>query len=98
MENQIDREVAQKRGESIMDLQYRIFTEKQESLVDTVQTCIVDAYDSYNDVYIGRTWRDAPEIDSTVYFVCDYELTDGTLVQVEIQKTEDVDLIGRVIE
>ncbi|MBQ6863055.1 MAG: hypothetical protein IJO14_02330, partial [Clostridia bacterium] len=41
--------------------------------------------------------RDAPEIDSTVYFTCDYELSDGQLVQVEMQKTEDVDLVGRVI-
>ena len=97
MENQIDREIAQQRGESIMDIQYRIFTEKQAALIDTVQTCIVDAYDSYNDCYIGRTWRDAPEIDSTVYFTCDYELSDGQLVQVEMQKTEDVDLVGRVI-
>ena len=98
MENQIDRDIARQRGESIMDIQYRIFTEKQEALIDTVQTCVVDAYDSYNDCYIGRTWRDAPEIDSTVYFTCDDSLNDGQLVQVEIQKTEDVDLVGRVID
>lgn len=98
LENRVDRSVAEHRGEIIMEQQHVIFSEKQRALLDTVRSCVVDSYDGYNDCYYGRTWRDAPEIDSLVAFTSDRDLDDGQLVHVELLKTDGCDLIGRLAE
>lgn len=97
-EDQVDDEVKQKRGEIIMEQQYDIFSYKQKQLIDTVQRCVVDGYDAYTDSYFGRTWRDAPEIDSAVFFTSSKELEEGDMVDVEIFDTKDYDLMGEVVE
>ena len=97
-EDQVDDEIKQKRGEIIMEQQYDIFSYKQKKLIYTVQRCVVDGYDSYTDSYFGRTWRDAPEIDSAVFFTSSKELEEGDMVDVEIFDTKDYDLMGEVVE
>lgn len=98
MPDQIDRETAQHRGEVIMEQQYDIFTDKQRDLIGTVQSCIVEDYDRYTDSYTGRTWMDAPEIDSSICFVSHKDLENGDIVKVEITDTNEYDLIGEVVE
>lgn len=97
MEDQVDRETAQHRGEIIMEQQYDIFTDKQRDLIGTVQRCVVEDYDRYTDSYTGRTWMDAPEIDSSICFVSRKDLDIGDFVDVEITDTNEYDLIGEVI-
>lgn len=96
-EGQVEEDVKKKRGEIIMEQQYRIFSKKQNSLIGTVQKTIVEGYDSYTDSYYGRTWMDAPEIDSTIKFTCGYMLNEGDIVNVEIINVSDYDLIGEVV-
>ena len=91
-----EKEVAEHRGEVIMDQQYKIFCEKQEELIGERVRCIVEDYDGYTDVYSGRTWRDAPEIDSGIFIISQRELDIGDFVDVEITDTKDYDLIGEV--
>ncbi len=97
-EDQVDPDVKQKRGEIIMEQQYDIFTYKQKQFIDTVQRCVVDGYDAYTDSYFGRTWMDAPEIDSAVFFTSRKELDEGDMVDVRIFDTKDYDLMGEVVE
>jgi len=99
MDNQIDEDVKKERGDLIMEQQYGIFSKKQENLIGKTYESIVEGYDGYSDCYIGRTWMDAPEIDSQVYFTSDKKLNDGDIVNVEITDTKDgIDLIGREVE
>ena len=97
-EDQVDDDVKQKRGEIIMEQQYDIFSYKQKQLIDTVQRCVVDGYDAYTDSYFGRTWMDAPEIDSAVFFTSRKELDEGDMVDVKIFDTKDYNLMGEVVE
>lgn len=92
-----EREVAEHRGEIIMEQQYRYFVDKQQKFVGTVQQCIVDIYDDYTDCYCGRTWRDAPEIDSCVYFTSEKPLDTGDVVDVKILEVSDCDLSGKAV-
>lgn len=98
MANRPEKEVAEHRGEVIMEQQYKIFCEKQESLVGETVRCVVEDYDGYNDVYSGRTWRDAPEIDSGIFILSSKALDIGDFVDVEITGTKEYDLIGEVID
>ena len=92
--DQVDKETAEARGDTLMEMQYRIFEKKQLSLIGTTAQCIVEGYDAFSDSYFGRTWRDAPEIDSAIRFVSDRALETGDIVPVEIYETDEYDLIG----
>lgn len=96
LDSQVDEEVKRQRGETIMELQQRIFEEKLKSFIGKTLEVIVDGYDSYTDSYYGRAWTDAPDIDSVIHLTCGYELNDGDIVTVEVTGMLDFDLIGEV--
>lgn len=96
-ENQVDEEVKVRRGEIIMEQQFEIFSEKLESKIGQTLSVIVEDYDPYSDSYLGRTWMDAPEIDSSINFTCGFPLENGDIVDVEIINVNDYDLIGEVV-
>lgn len=48
-------------------------------------------------VYVGRTYRDAPEIDGYVFVNTDTELVSGDFVKVRILSAYEYDLIGEMI-
>ena len=98
MDNQIDDEVKTHRSEIIMQQQYEIFSDKQESRIGTVMTAIVDGFDEDNMLYMGRTYMDAPEIDSSVIISTEDELERGQFVKIKILGVDDCDLVGEVVE
>ena len=97
MKDQVDPEIAAHRGEVIMEQQYDIFTDKQNDLIGAVLECVVDDYGDEPGEYLGRTWMDAPEIDSAVTILSKRPLTPGDFVNVEITGTNEYDLIGEVV-
>ncbi len=97
MENQVDDEIKSHRSEIIMQQQYEIFSQNQESRIGTVMTAIVDGFDEENMLYMGRTYMDAPEIDSSVIISTEDELREGQFVQIKILGVDDCDLVGEVI-
>ena len=97
MPHQVDPEVAAHRGEIIMEQQYDIFTDKQRDLIGTVQRCVIDDYGDEPGAYAGRTWMDAPEIDSAITVVSKRPLAPGDFIDVEITGTDEYDLIGEVL-
>ena len=97
-DNQIDEELAQKWRGEIMELQQEISLDKNESFVGQVLPVIIEGYDTEHDVYVGRTYRDAPNVDGLVFVNCDYELMSGSIVDVEIHEAGAYDLIGGVVD
>lgn len=93
-EDQLEEEEKVHRGELIMDAQYGIVLNNNKALVGKTLEVIVDGYDPYNDVYEGRTYRDAPEIDGKISFVCDASLQPGTFVDVTVTGYNEYDLLG----
>ncbi len=92
--DQLDTEVKVHRGELIMDAQYGIVLENNKALVGKTFETIVDGYDPYTDVYFGRTFRDAPEIDGKISFICDESLQPGDFIDVTVTDFNEYDLIG----
>ena len=95
--NQIDEDVKRERGDIVMEMQYRIFDEKNRENIGKIFKTVVEGYDPYTDSYFGRTYRDAPDIDGQVKFTCGYELHEGDFVDVEIFDVLDYDLVGEVV-
>ena len=101
MPDQVDRETAEKRRDSLMRLQQQISLEKNQALIGTVQDVIVDEteYDGEENklIYVGRTRSDAPEIDGSVIFTAPELANDdiiGKIVKVRVTDALDYDLVG----
>ncbi len=96
-DDQLDDEIKMHRADVIMEQQYDIFEFKQRKLIGRTLKCIVEGYDGYTDSYFGRTWMDAPEIDSVVYFTGKGDYDDGDIVDVEIFDINEYDLMGEIV-
>lgn len=97
LDGMLDFDVRQDRADIINERQNVILDELNDSLIGKALTTIVEGYDSYSDAYFGRTYMDAPEIDTQIYFTCGYELIDGDIVEVEVINIVDGELTGEVI-
>ncbi len=93
----VDNETKLRRGEIIMNDQFEIVNEKQQKCIGRVFKVLVEDYDRYKDVYSGRTYMDAPEIDGCIYFTCKRELDNGDFVSVRCTGVHEYDLTGEAI-
>lgn len=97
-ENQIDEETAEQWRNEIMELQQEISLDKNETFVGMIMQVIIEGYSSDDDVYVGRTYRDAPGVDGLVFVNCDYELMSGQIVDVRINEVGPYDMIGGIVD
>ncbi len=83
-----------RRKSLVMELQQEISVEKNERLVGTTQRVLLDRYES--GCFVGRTERDAPEIDNEVFVTPDKRLKVGNFCDVEIESASEYDMYGRL--
>ncbi len=99
MENQVPDETKQWRRDSLMELQGRISEEiLAEYVGETLPVLIEKPSPEWPGLYVGRTWFQAPEVDGVTYVSAppEEDLELGTIVNVEIEKTDTYDLSGLV--
>ncbi len=95
---QVSEELAVAWRDEIMELQQEVSYDNNQGLIGKVMDVIVEGYSPDDDVYVGRTYRDAPNVDGLVFINCDYELISGTIVKVKIDEAGPYDLIGGVVD
>ncbi len=98
MDDQIDEDVKVRRRNKIMELQQEIVFDKNESLVGEEFEAIIEGKIPMENAYIGRTYMDAPGVDSNIFVVTDEELMSGDFVKVSVTGANDYDLIGDLTE
>ena len=96
-EDQIEEEEKQRRRNEIMELQQAIVFEQNERMVGKEITVLIEGYLYEEDIYIGRTYKDAPNVDGTVIEQSEEELISGDFVTVKITNAKEYDLIGGVV-
>lgn len=96
MENQIDEEIKAERASVMNAQQQRIFEDKLEALTGKEMTVIVDGFDENEMLYFGRSYMDAPEIDTVVIISCEEELLPGQFVTGIVKGSLDGELIVEV--
>ena len=97
-EDQVDGELAAKWRDEIMELQQEISYEKNQELIGSIQRVLIEGYLVEDDVYVGRTYRDAPGVDGIVFVSASYELMSGSFVDVKITEANEYDLTGVIVE
>ena len=97
LDNQVDEEVKLCRKDEIMELQQEISMDKSERLVGKEIEVIIEGKASDEDVYVGRSYMDAPSVDGYVFINSEEELMSGDFAKVRIVKAMEYDLIGDLI-
>jgi len=98
MKNQIPKKIKDYRKDIIMDMQRLICAEKSKEFVGKTMEVLIDGKIAGEDVYCGRTYRDAPDIDGLVFVKTKNEFLSGEFVQVKISQAQEYDLIGEIID
>jgi len=98
MKNQIPQGVKEKRRRKIMAEQRKISRQINERKVGQVFQVLVEGPSMDSElVMTGRGYFQAPEVDGLIYF--DGEQPDqGQIVDVQVVKAFDYDLLGRIVE
>ncbi len=97
-EGQIDEEVKKERLEELMVLQQEICFENAPKHIGEVVEVLIEGLLAEENVYIGRTYRDAPDVDGRVFMEVDRERMSGEYVYVRITDVQDYDLIGEITD
>ena len=96
--DQIEDEVKERYREEIMELQQDISLAKNEELIGREMDVMIEGLLPNDEVYIGRTYRDAPDVDGFVFVSCDRELISGTILPVRITDASEYDLTAVPID
>ena len=96
MPDQIDEAVKERRLDELMMLQQSISMEANEARVGEVCEVLVDGWE--DGEYIGRSLKEAPEIDGNIRFTSHRELAPGAYVTVKITGAEAYDLTGEEVQ
>lgn len=89
----VPEEVKEYRAATLMELQRSISSEINSNKVGRVLDVLIERYDGRNDVYIGRSQYDAPEIDGEVFVKSD-KAKIGDIMPVKITHAFEFDLSG----
>lgn len=96
MEGQIDEETKLSRRDEIMELQQEISLEKSQRLVGQRLEVIIEGRAADEEVYVGRTYMDAPGVDGYIFINSGEELMSGDFAYVRVTKALEYDLIGEL--
>lgn len=96
-ENQINEEQKLDWQAEVMELQEEVIFDKNETLRGTELYAFIEGKVADENAYIGRTYRDAPNVDGYVFINTEEELMTGDIVKVKITGAYEYDLIGEII-
>lgn len=94
--DQIEEEVKKDRQADIMELQQEIAFEKAEDMAGRDVLVMIEGKVADENAYVGRTYKDAPNVDGLVFVNTDRELMTGDFVPVHITGSYEYDLIGEI--
>jgi ribosomal protein S12 methylthiotransferase len=95
--DQVSESVMEERRDRLMQVQQQVAFAQNEAKIGSCMDVILDlALPDEDNVWIGRTFADAPDVDSVIYVTGSDEvpLSTGKIVASEIVATQDYDLVA----
>ncbi len=94
MKGQIPKKTKEKRAKEIMLMQQEIAFAKAKERIGLSLPVMVEGRIPEDDVYVCRSYLDAPDVDGLVFVNCEREFCSGDMIQVKITDSNEYDLIG----
>lgn len=98
MPEQVKESVKEKRKNEIMELQQEIAYELAEGMTGKILYAMIEGKVAQEDVYVARTYKDAPNVDGYLFINTDRQLMSGDFVKVRITGSHEYDLIGEICD
>ena len=97
MTGQIPEEVKEERQAELMELQQEIAFDLAEDMVGREVLVMIEGKVADENAYVGRTYKDAPNVDGLIFINTDEELMSGDFARVRVTGALEYDLIGELI-
>ena len=96
MPDQIDEEVKLDRQAELMELQQEISLDKGNDKIGSVVEVMIEGKVADENVYVARTYGDAPNVDGYIFVNTSTELMSGDFARVHVTGALEYDLIGEL--
>jgi ribosomal protein S12 methylthiotransferase len=96
--DQVDEEIKLDWQADVMELQEEVIFDKNETLIGMTTYAFIEGKVADENAYIGRTYRDAPNVDGYIFINTDEELMTGDIVKVQVIGAYEYDLIGEIVK
>lgn len=97
MPEQIPEEIKEDRQAELMELQQDIVFEQAEDMIGRELLVMIEGKLADENAYVGRTYKDAPNVDGLIFIHTDEELMSGDFAKVRVTGALEYDLIGELI-
>ena len=97
MPDQIEESVKEDRQAELMELQQEIAFDLAERMIGKEVIVMFEGKVADENVYVGRTYMDAPNVDGLIFVETNEELMSGDFAKVKITGALEYDLIGELI-
>jgi ribosomal protein S12 methylthiotransferase len=95
--NQVEESVKEERRNQLMSTQKKISKRLMKARVGEKCEVLIEGRES-EDLYYGRSYGEAPEVDGLIYVYSKDPLQTGDFVNITITKAYEYDLLGEVYE
>lgn len=96
MPDQVEEEVKEARRAEIMELQQEICFDQAEDMTGRELFVMIEGKVADENVYVARTYRDAPNVDGYLFVNTGELLMSGDFVWVKVTGALEYDLIGEI--
>lgn len=97
MPDQVEETVKEKRRDEIMELQQEIAFEAAGEMIGRKVKAMIEGCMEDENVYVARTYKDAPGIDGYLFINSQKQFLSGDFVEVVITASNEYDLIGEIV-
>ncbi|MBQ6830041.1 MAG: 30S ribosomal protein S12 methylthiotransferase RimO [Clostridia bacterium] len=94
MPDQVSDKLKNRRRDIVLQSQERVAAEYNEAQIGKTVEVLVESFDRYAECWFGRTYADAPDIDTKVFFTTKTRVVPGDFVQVQVTDCLEFDLVG----
>ena len=97
MDGQIEESIKEDRQAELMELQQDIAFDLAEDMIGQEVLVLIEGKVADENAYVGRTYKDAPNVDGLIFVNTDEELMSGDFARVKVTGALEYDLIGEII-
>ena len=97
MPDQIPEDVKEDRQAELMELQQEIAFDLAEEMIGREVLVMIEGKVADENAYVGRTYKDAPNVDGLIFVESEEELMSGDFARVRIPGALEYDLMGESI-
>ena len=97
LDGKVDPQTSQDRYDILMQTQLTVTEEQNQKKIGETLLVLCDGFDTVAEIYYGRSYADAPDVDGRVYFTSPKKVKEGEFVNVKITEALDYDLVGHTV-